>query len=371
MSHPRIDNTTPFEFAPLFLADAEGQPLFVPVLKASFAIGADGRLALPRKQPPVNVGGQWWGPPDKSSQKFEPEAVMPKPATDVVLIGHAYPARPGDTDTVVGLRVGSHVRKIVKVFGDRWWVKRAGIISMTAPQPFEKIPLQWERAFGGWDRDAIDPGAHRCEPCNPVGRGFRVRWPENEPQVALPNLEDPEDVITAFDHRPKPAGFGFLSADWQPRLALAGTYDAAWVKARMPLLPEDFDPRFLNAAPADQVVKGYLQGNEEVSVVNARPGGGPIHFALPGSGLPPQFDVTVHGGATRTLRPALDTLLIDLDEGLVSMLWRAALPVVNVPADVVAVRVAWDGGWTVPGHAHGVPAAQALDDDEGARQGHA
>lgn len=350
MSHPRIHNLTPFEFAPLFLADAEGQPLFVPLLKATLAIGPDGRLRLPPKQPPVHIGGQWWGPPETSSFKFEPEGVTVKPATDVVLVGHAYPAKAGDTETLVGLRVGP-MRKLVRVVGDRWWVKRAGLISKTAPQPFDKIPLQWERAFGGWDRHAPDPAEHRCETRNPVGAGFRVRWWDEEPRVALPNLEDPDEAIAAFDDRPRPVGFGFLSAPWQPRAALAGTYDAAWMKGRMPLLPTDFDPRFLNAAPLDQIVQGYLQGHEDVSIVNASPHGA-LHFALPGQGLPPTFEVSLRSGGTHALRPVMDTLLIDTESHMVSMLWRAALPVADVPGDIAAVRVSWEGGWTASDHAH-------------------
>ena len=34
MGHPAIDNRTPFAFDALYLADEEGRPLVVPVLKA-------------------------------------------------------------------------------------------------------------------------------------------------------------------------------------------------------------------------------------------------------------------------------------------------------------------------------------------------
>ena len=46
------------------------------------------------------------------------------------------------------LRVGP-VRKQVRVFGDREWTGRLLGRSITAPEPFAKLPLVWERAFGG------------------------------------------------------------------------------------------------------------------------------------------------------------------------------------------------------------------------------
>jgi hypothetical protein len=339
MGHPKITNHTAFAFAPMFLTDANGRPLFVPLLRATFVIAEDGRLRVAHRQPPPCLGGEPWGPPELSSLRLEPEAVAVKPASDVVLIGHAHAPQANAVETTVGLRVGP-VRKAVRVVGDRQWVKRAGFTVMTSPQPLGRVPLRWERAFGGWDRSSPDPSEHRGELRNPVGMGFRTRWNDAEPQVALPNLEDPEDPIRSFGDRPRPAGFGFLGPQWQPRAAFAGTYDAGWFQNRMPLLPQDFDPRFFNAAPPDQIVAGHLQGVEEVTVVNASPRG-TLHFALPGKGVRPRFEVTLRDGGAQALSPVLDTLIIDTDLHTVTLLWRASVPVRDVPHDVVACEVEW------------------------------
>ena len=118
MSHPQIHNHTPFEFAPLFLTDTEGQPLFVPLLKATYSIGDDGVLRLAEEQKPVAIGGEYWGAPESTSYKLAPEGVVLKPATDEVLLGYAYPARLGDT---VGCgRLPGSIRKLVRVSGDRY-----------------------------------------------------------------------------------------------------------------------------------------------------------------------------------------------------------------------------------------------------------
>ena len=336
MGHPQIHNHTPFEFAPLFLADTEGQPLFVPLIKATYSIGDDCVLRIAKEQPPIAIGGEYWGPPEFSSYKLAPEGVVLKPATDVVLLGYAYPARLGDTETSVGIQVGS-IRKLVRVIGDRYWTKSNGIVSMSPPEPFEKIPLLWERAFGGWDRCSEDLQEHSCEARNPVGTGFRMRWYDQEMQVRLPNLEHPAQRIQNFEDRPQPVAFGFVGSHWEPRAALAGTYDEGWVQSRMPLLPHDFDPGFFNMAPPDQIVSGYLQGDEQVVLLNTSPDGR-VAFQLPGGG-PPRFDVELRGSGFQSLAPALDTVVVDAESRLVSMLWRAELPVVDVPTDVVSVHV--------------------------------
>jgi hypothetical protein len=271
MGHPKLDNPTPLAFEPAFLADEEGRPLFVPVVKGTWRIVDGARLELAEKQVPVNLAGEYWGNPDTTSYKYEPECVFFKPTTDVVLIGHACPAEPGAREVTVGLRVGP-VQKVVRVVGDRFWVKGAsGRPTMTAPRPFERIPLLYERAFGGWDRNDPDPNPHSFEPRNPLGTGFRLRWSDAEKAVRLPNLEDPRKPIKSLSDRPPPAGFGFTSPNWQPRAALAGTYDQAWMKTRMPLLPKDFDRHFFNAASPGLIAPGHLKGDEPVVVVNAAP----------------------------------------------------------------------------------------------------
>ena len=101
MGHPILENKTPFAFEPLFLADEEGRPLFVPIVKATYEMRERGQLSLAEKQVPVNIGGEYWGDPEKSSYKYEPETAFIKPATDIVLIGHAYAPKPRVTEVDV------------------------------------------------------------------------------------------------------------------------------------------------------------------------------------------------------------------------------------------------------------------------------
>jgi hypothetical protein len=338
MGHPHIENKTPFVFETLFLVDEAFRPLLVPVVKATWTLTDDGhgpRLLLAEQQLPLNLGGELWGAPETSSYKYEPEVAFTKPATDVVMIGHAFAPRADSKEVMVGLRVGS-LDKEVLVSGDRIWFKTLGTIAMSGPVRFEKIPLIYERAFGGWDRDHPDPRKHSVEPRNPVGRGYRSAGGFVE-GLQVPNLEDPHARIKGLGDHPAPAGFGFVSPHWQPRAALAGTYDEAWKKERAPLLPRNFDRRHLNAASPGLVAPGYLQGNEQVAIVGATPEGR-LAFALPGL-PPPTVEVRSSDGPPQAVAMALDTLIIEPDPEVrrVTMLWRGNLPLRTGPHDVRGV----------------------------------
>jgi hypothetical protein len=259
-----------------------------------------------------------------------------KLSTDVVLLGHAHAK--GATSIDVGLKVGP-VQKVVRVFGDRYWVKTGGQIFATKPQHFDKMPLIYERAFGGWDKSNKDEKTWTFEARNPVGRGFGdpLRYVD-EGKVPMPNLEDPNHLIKRYGEAPPPAGFGSIAPNWQPRAKYAGTYDKTWDKERKPLLPKDFDRRFFNAASPGLVAPGYLRGNEEVVVVNAAPVT-PIRFTLPGV-LPPICRISLRGNRTEEVHTNLDTVTVNTDDMSVSLLWRAFLPLRNGPHDVAAIDVA-------------------------------
>jgi hypothetical protein len=334
MSHPLVENHTKLAFQLLLLADEEGRPLVVPVLKGTFDIQADGRCTLAEEQAPIEVSGKCWGDdPEKSSYRYEPEVAFFKPGTDVVLNGHACAPHSRATQVQVGLTVGP-ARKTALVQGDRVWFRSSAGPVISRPVPFEKVPLVYERAFGGWDKRDPDPNRHACEPRNPVGAGFRLTF---EDGAALPNLEDPAALISSLADRPSPVGFGFVSPHWQPRAALAGTYDASWQKLRAPFLPTDFDRRHLNAASPGLVVGGYLRGGEQVTAMGVTPRG-TLAFTLP-SGPPPKVRVVRRLEPDLELRPNLDTVIIEPDESRLYLLWRAHAPLRNGPHDLKMIHM--------------------------------
>ncbi len=337
MGHPTVDNETPFALDLMGLADEEGRSLLLLVVKATYSIGEQG-LKLADAQVPVSWRPKPWGKPGESSDRYESESAFIKLATDVALIGHAYPQQKGATESLVALQVGP-LKKAVRVVGERTWFKSLGRVAATKPLPFDSMPLTWERAFGGWDR--TDPAKPSFEPRNPVGTGFRASPHRFEEGLKLPNLEDPAEPLRDFGQRVTPVGFGFTSPHWQPRAKYAGTYDEAWNKTRKPLLPKDFDRRFFSAAAPGLVASGYLKGDEPVVIAGASPKGR-LAFSLPGQ-APPVVTVQVADGEEAKPPMRLDTVILDVDGQQVLLLWRGHVVLGEGMHDVRGLRVTAEG----------------------------
>lgn len=338
MGHPEIENRTPFAFAPLFVADEDLRPVLATIVKATLVVAHDGTVRVAEGQEPVDFAGKYHGEPGKSSVRREPEVAFTKPGTDCVLQGHAMAARPA-TQVDVGFRIGD-LTKVARVTGDRRWEPGLLGARMSPPQPFEKLPLIYERAFGGWDRSPDKEEHHQCEPQNPVGTGFATKKGKLVPGASLPNIEDPREPQTSQGGRAATVGFGFTGHQWQPRAKFAGTFDAAWEKERSPRLPKDFDRRFFLAAAPGLSSPRHLLGNEPVVVIGATPGGR-WEFSLPGIGAP-CCDVVLRDGTGQRLQTNLDTVIVDADTRQLVLLWRAFTTLTQGPHDVRAVTITAD-----------------------------
>lgn len=336
MGHPEIDNRTPFAFEPIFIADEDLRPVVVTVIKATFSFEFDGAVWLADEQLPVNLAGEASTDAPVSSYRYEPEVALFKPATDVVLIGHAQPPGGGATQVDVGLKVGP-MQKVARVFGDRLWVLTTQGVVLSRTAALGRIPLTWENAFGGHDETGSTPERPLLEPRNPVGTGFGKPLAKDGDHLRLPNIENPKQLIGQYGAVVAPWGFGFTSPNWQPRARFAGTYDEQWNQTRKPLLPVDFDRRFFNAAAPGLIAPGYLRGDEDVVVLNATPVPR-LAFRLPGI-APPLCRVVLRGQRETRLATNLDTVIVNTDEQQVILLWRAYALAAGGPHDVTAIEV--------------------------------
>jgi hypothetical protein len=310
----QLENQTPFKATIAVLPDRFGVDTLYVIVKGTISLRP--ALSLAKEQAPLTMADEYRGDPANSSLRAGTDMHIGKTGTDVLLVGSARaPAGQAVRRMQVAIAVAGRQKTIV-VTGDRVW--RDGRPSH--PQPFESMPLVWERAFGGVHRreDRV-----LAEERNPVGCGFAGARSADEMQdQPVPNLEDPNALLQEVGQASDPVCFAPIAPAWLPRRAYAGTYDERWQRARAPYLPDDFNPRFFQCATPEFAFDRYLQGGEPVQVFGVMPDG-PIDFKVPD----PRLTVRVIVAGAPEQPPAnLETLSIEPDENRACFTWRAALP---------------------------------------------
>lgn len=318
-----VQNTTAMAAGIAMATDKDGRDFWVVVIKGTFVVGSDGEAALAENPEPLVYADAHHEDPATSSIKYECDFAPFKPRADILINGHAI--TPSDKPTrrmTVAVEVGS-ISKHVTVFGDRQWERGVFGLRPSAPAPFVKMPLLFERAFGGSDHTHDNPKHQGTDLRNPVGLGFHKNSDSGTISgTPLPNLEDPADLISKWSDTPRPMGFGAIGRGWQPRIRHAGTYDDRWLNERFPYLPADFDQQYFQSAPADQQAP-YLQGGERVRCSNMTPEG-IFLFSVP------MMQVSIlyrFRDRNYPVTPTLDTLIVEPDERRCLLIWRASVPV--------------------------------------------
>ena len=314
----QVANKTDYAAERNWVRDKHGAHHWIVAVKQTFDIGLDGKLMLAEEQPPPLFAPEYSGEDGASSLRGESDLGPLKPATDVLYVGHAH--APGDKpvpELPVSLRFAD-VKKTLLVRGESVLYSGVSGLTTTVPRPFVRVPICYERAYGGVDRSDSDPARHRMYARNPLGVGFAVR-PSTLERTPAPQVVFPGEPFDAG-----PAGFGPIAGPWAPRAAFAGTYDATWINERRPLLPLDYDERFELCAPDDQRSRsGYLKAGKKVEAVNLSRSR-VLAFEIPQARL--RF--TTEFGSTRRRSPSvLSTVLINGDEERVSLVWQTSVPV--------------------------------------------
>ena len=194
---------------------------------------------------------------------------MPKHNGEALVYGSYYsPSKNPVTADRVGVSVGN-VSKELSVIGDRYW---RPVIGPTPPEPFVTMPIDFEHAFGGKSFDR-----------NPLGKGVdEVTLETGETAIPMPNVEDPDNLVTDTGQRPDPASFRQIDAIWPQRSSKLGTYDEKWIKERAPAYPEDLDWTHFNTAAPDQWMDEFFTGDEAFEIANMHPEESHIKGNLPG-----------------------------------------------------------------------------------------
>jgi hypothetical protein len=237
---------------------------------------------------------------------MEADEAFYKGGTDIFVFGHARsPGRRPVTRLGVTIEVGRFRRDVI-VFGERAWLPRMTSVAMSAAQPFVEMPLVMGNAYGGsseWDGLKV-PFAD-----NPVGKGFILEQEQAAGQ-RLPNIEDSKALITRWDDRPAPVGFGVCPPAFSGRLRAGVTFGSHGVM-------KEIHPRLFNAAyPA--MVASDVEPGLPVRLTGVSHDG-PLSFSLPE--VPVVFRLSLD--QTQLVRkPAIDQIGIEVDKRRVFITYR-------------------------------------------------
>jgi hypothetical protein len=114
--------------------------------------------------------------------------------------------------------------------------------------------------------------------------------------------------------------FGPIGRHWEPRARFAGTYDKAWIDNDFPFLPADFDEQYYQSAPIDQQL--LLPSADQLVTLKNLTKEGKTSFILPYLNAP--VHIFPANGGREDLTARNDTILIEPDEGRVTMTWRVS-----------------------------------------------
>ena len=340
------------------------------VLKRTYRIGADGRCLLADAQIPIEAGSPNYDPdapaPSVSPPCWDSDLLAFKPATDVIVQGHAY-GYGQKTMVDAELRVG-RISRVVRVIGERRCEGSDGNLRFGPPQPFEKMPLRYNRAYGGCDTIAfarhqnpvlkslavrepkwhLDRNTRFHYPRNPAGVGYLIeRDAESVAQVRLPNLEFPFDPVTperlavrdarAWLAAPLPAGFDWYDPGWFPRLAFLGLRPdytlpgqpitevaRGWVPpdllARPPRIAEAWDTRFFQAASPGLSIAS-LDFEAELTLRNLFPDATEARVCLPGK--QPRVVIEITPRQKLETQTRLNAVVLQPDLRRLILIWSA------------------------------------------------
>lgn len=312
--------------------DRDGRELLVVVVKATFTIpesGSDPRLA--EEQSKLIEADEFTAEPGLSAPLRETDFAHRKPFCDILLNGSAYaPGGRPVRQAIVTAKVGAFTKAFV-VKGPRLWQRRLLGVVAGDPEPFAKVSISYDVAYGGIDASG---GAIRTFLSNPVGRGYAPNANDIDSRP-LPHTEEIGNPITAPTGNYQPMSLGPIGRSWSPRAGFAGTYDQRWLDEEAPFWPRDFDPRYFQGAPVDQQIQ-YPRGGEDVVLQNLTASGS-VRFRLPSLYVP--LLLIPHLDEDKQVDPVVDTIAFEPDQARFAMTLRATIPMRRSCFDIKEIIV--------------------------------
>lgn len=272
---------------------------YIVVAKAEFAI-IQGECALLGTPAPVALAD---------------ELLPQKPRVDVMLVGSVYAERP--VSRIVAYLSMGPLEKAVEVCSDRW-VDAANAIHQGSL--FKSMPLTWERTAGGPDT------------MNPVGvKAART----NQGKLLLPNVQPLATDPVAPDWTVAPTSFAPIPKTWPVRASLLGGHAPPNFQER-PVLADDFNFSYLQAAPRDQQAPS-LDPGDPIFLEGLHPTLPKITTKLP------RFTIRAMVDESNVELPlACDTVLIDTDSQRITVLWKGSAWARDISGAAIRIQLAGD-----------------------------
>ncbi len=276
------------------------------VCKATFDI-VPGEAKLRMDPSPPAERDVSWDAPHGRSLRVAMDLVPMKANVDVVLTGHAYAPFGRPVKSLTARLVVGSLDKSIEVWADRY-LDPTGALQVG--HPFARMPLVYERAAGGtgtWNIAGMVVG-----PRDPNGN------------VLLPNLQPlgiqtvgPDKLFIA------PVGFGPIPADWPSRLEKLGRRSPRDIPPQWngQSVPDDIPREYFNSAPPDQQIS-TLREDETITLEKLHSSHPSLKCKLPGLRPTASYEVA---GATAPISLRADTLHIDTDRGICTVVWRGHL----------------------------------------------
>lgn len=273
------------------------------IARITYDLDASG-LRISSTQPWIVSAAPWEGP----EGPMPSDEVFYRGGTDLLVFGKAYGAdgRPCRF-TTVRVRCEDDLDVRLFVYGHRIWEKQRGKYVPSEPEPFESMPLTLANAFGGktiWDELEV------ANQVNPEGKGYCLEQ-DQVTHTALPNIEDPNHLISHWQDTPDPVGVGICPMGFGPKLQQTVIFD------KKSGVITELKPAFFNAAFPQMILPKAVLG-KRIRIEGMSPDK-PIGFELPET-LP---TVQLRFGETEIERPTyIDQIGVAVESKQVFITYR-------------------------------------------------
>ncbi len=291
----------PFACAAVTWQRGSGEYVATIVAKATYALEPE-IAALLDEPDPVHEVDDHWDDDLRKSVRVPSDLAPVKSTYDVVVVGHAHAPKAAES-AVIRVSVGS-VDKVVEARVPSRFTPDGQLDSAA---PALRMPLRYEVAPIGPDNPVgIDPTQYDA-----VSGRYRV------PQLLPPNLAAKPGSSVPF------TGVGPIAPSWRMRDAHLRAQDREWLSNMLDRpMPTGFDPAYFSVAPPDQRADERFRADERILLECLHPQHPRLVANL--AGVKPMLSSNLGGSLPELVG---DTLLFDSDRGLVTLTFRAQVPI--------------------------------------------